>query len=106
MIARLVCSLVLAMAAAGPLAGVSVAWAEAPRTATYSLPDILTLAVQHNPTLAGAEGVVKQSQGQQIAAGAYPNPSVSGSAGRGAIRDPSTGTRVTERTFTVEQPLE
>ncbi|MBK9111445.1 MAG: TolC family protein [Nitrospira sp.] len=106
MIARLVCSLVLAMAAAGPLAGVSVAWAEAPRTAAYSLPDILTLAVQHNPTLAGAEGVVKQSQGQQIAAGAYPNPSVSGSAGRGAIRDPSTGTRVTERTFTVEQPLE
>lgn len=106
MIARLVCSLVLAMAAAGPLAGVSVARAEAPRTAAYSLPYILTLAVQHNPTLAGAEGVVKQSQGQQIAAGAYPNPSVSGSAGRGAIRDPSTGTHVTERTFMVEQPLE
>jgi len=106
MIARLVYSLVLAMAGGGPLAGVSLAWAEAPRTAAYSLPDILSLAERHNPTLAGAEGLVKQSQGQQIAAGAYPNPSISGSAGRGAIRDPSTGTRVTERTFTVEQPLE
>lgn len=106
MIARLVCSLVLAMATAGPLAGGPVTWAEAPRTATYSLPDILTLAVQHSPTLAGAEGLVKQSEGQQITAGAYPNPSVSASAGRGAIRDPSTGTHVTERTFMVEQPLE
>lgn len=106
MIAHLVYWIVLAIAAAGPLAGRTVAGAEAPRPTAYSLPDILTLAVQHNPTLAGAEGLVKQSQGQQIAAGAYPNPFVSGSAGRGAIRDPSTGTRVTERTFTVEQPLE
>ena len=74
MITRIVCSLVLAMRCRRPPRGVSVAWAEAPRTAAYSLPDILTLAVQHNPTLAGAEGLVKQSQGQQIAAGAYPNP--------------------------------
>ncbi|MCS6288737.1 MAG: TolC family protein [Nitrospira sp.] len=106
MIARLVCSLILAMAAAGLPGSGSLAWAEAPATAAYSLPDILALAVLRNPTLAGAEGMVKQSQGQQIAAGAYPNPSVSGNAGRGAIRDPSTGMRVTERTFTVEQPLE
>jgi len=62
--------------------------------------------MEHSPTLAGAEGLVKQSHGQQITAGAYPNPSVSGTAGRGAIRDPTTGVRVTERTVTVEQPLE
>ena len=106
MIARLVISMVCMSLATVPFAGDYLAWAEAPRNAAYSLPDILGLAVQHNPTLAGAEGYVKQSQGQQIAAGAYPNPSITGIAGRGAIRDPSTGTHVTERTFTVEQPLE
>jgi outer membrane protein, heavy metal efflux system len=73
---------------------------------SYSLGDVLALAVQHNPTMAGAEGFVRQSHGNQIAAGAYPNPSFTGSAGRGAIRDPSTGVRVTERTVTIEQPLE
>jgi len=82
------------------------AWAADPGKPSYSLADILALAVEHSPTLAGAEGLVKQSHGQQIAAGAYLNPSVSGSAGRGAIRDPSTGARITERTVTVEQPLE
>jgi len=81
-------------------------WAAEAGTPSYSLTDILALAVEHSPTLAGAEGLVKQSHGQQIAAGAYLNPLVSGSAGRGAIRDPSTGVRITERTVTVEQPLE
>lgn len=76
------------------------------RTRSYSLDDLLALALERNPALAGAEGIVRQSRGQQIAAGAYPNPSVSGNAGRGAIRDPSTGARITERTVTVEQPLE
>lgn len=83
-----------------------IAWAAESATSTYSLADILALAVEHSPILAGAEGLVKQSHGQQITAGAYPNPSISGSAGPGAIRDPSTGVRITERTFTVEQPLE
>jgi outer membrane protein, heavy metal efflux system len=77
-----------------------------PTPPSYSLTDIIALAMEHSPTLAGAEASVKQSHGQQITAGAYPNPSVSGMAGRGAIRDPSTGVRVTERTVTVEQPLE
>ena len=83
-----------------------IAGAAESATSTYSLADILALAVEHSPTLAGAEGLVKQSHGRQITAGAYPNPSISGSAGSGAIRDPSTGVRITERTFTVEQPLE
>lgn len=75
-------------------------------TGTYSLDDIVTLAVERNPVIAGAEGSLRQSHGQQMTAGAYPNPSVSGTIGRGAIRDPSSGTRITERTVTVEQPLE
>lgn len=105
MIARTLASLCLAgtLVCLGQQA---VALADEPRAAAYSLPDILALAVQHNPALAGAEGLLKQRHGQQIAAGAYPNPSLSGSAGRGAIRDPSTGVRVTERTVIVEQPLE
>ena len=106
MTARIVYLLCLTCATVWVDPGATVTWADETHTAAYSLPDILTLALQHNPTVAGAEGLVKQSHGQQIAAGAYPNPSVSGSAGRGAIRDPSTGVRVTERTFTVEQPLE
>ncbi len=106
MIIRIIISLLIASATAGPGTGGTAARAESPRLAAYSLPDILTLAVQHNPALAGAEGLVQQSHGQQIAAGAYPNPSVSGSAGRGTIRDPSTGTSIIEHTFSVQQPLE
>ncbi|MEC4889282.1 MAG: TolC family protein [Nitrospira sp.] len=77
-----------------------------PAASAYSLEEILAVAAEHSPALAGAEGLVKQSHGQQIAAGAYPNPSLSGTTGRGAIRDPSNGVRITERTVTVEQPLE
>lgn len=77
-----------------------------PGVSTYSLDEVLAVALKHSPTVAGAEGLVKQSHGQQITAGAYPNPSISGSTGRGAIRDPSNGIRITERTVTVEQPLE
>ncbi|HEU4685253.1 MAG TPA: TolC family protein [Nitrospira sp.] len=77
-----------------------------PMKSVYSLDEILTLALERNPTVAGAQGLIKQSRGQRIAAGAYPNPSLTGNAGRGAIRDPSTGVHITERTITVEQPIE
>ena len=72
----------------------------------YALGDIIGLALERNPAMAGAQGVLRQSRGQQVAAGAYLNPSISGSTGRGSIRDPSTGVKTTERTVTVEQPLE
>ncbi len=106
MILRMVLSVLCVCCLVGRSETGVVAWAAEPRANTYSLDDILALAMERSPTLAGAGGLVKQSHGQQIAAGAYPNPSVSGSAGRGAIRDPSTGVRITERTITVEQPLE
>jgi len=72
----------------------------------YALGEIITLALEHHPAIAGAQGVMQQSRGQQVAAGAYLNPSIAGSAGHGSIRDPSTGVSITERTVTVEQPLE
>jgi outer membrane protein, heavy metal efflux system len=74
--------------------------------AAYTLNTVIELALEHNPTMAGAQAYMQQSRGQQVAAGAYLNPSISGSAGRGSIRDPSTGVSITERTVTVEQPLE
>ncbi|MCC6141204.1 MAG: TolC family protein [Nitrospira sp.] len=94
---------------AGQLESAAAARAAEPAesaTSSYSLAAILDLAVQRNPLLAEATGTVKQREGSRIAAGAYPNPSISGSAGRGAIRDPSTGTRITEHTVGVEQPIE
>lgn len=72
----------------------------------YTLSQVVQLALQHNPMMNGAEAVLEQSQSQRVTAGAYLNPTISGSAGRGSIRDPSTGVSVTERTITVEQPLE
>ena len=72
----------------------------------YTLTEIVDLAMAHHPALAGAASVVEQSRGQQVAAAAYPNPSISGSAGRGAIRDPSTGVSILEHTVTVGQPVE
>jgi cobalt-zinc-cadmium efflux system outer membrane protein len=85
---------------------VAMARAEEPRSVPYSLTEIVALAIERSPTIAGAHGAMKQSQGQQIAAGAYPNPWISGSVGKGSIRDPSTGVSIIERTVTVAQPLE
>lgn len=83
-----------------------IARAAEPRVAPYSLPEILTLALKHSPAMTGVEAALEESQGRQMAAGAYLNPTVTGSAGRGSIRDPRTGASITERTITVEQPLE
>lgn len=84
----------------------ATARAAEPRAAPYSLSEILTLALKHSPVMIGVEAVLEESQGRQMAADAYLNPTVTGSAGRGSIRDPRTGASITERTITVEQPLE
>ena len=72
----------------------------------YTLSQVMQLALQHNPTMKGSEAVLEQSRSQRITAGAYLNPTVTGSVGRGSIRDPRTGVSIAERTITVEQPLE
>jgi len=76
MILRVVLSVLCVCCLVGRSETGAVAWAAEPRADTYSLDDILALAMERSPTMAGAEGLVKQSHGQQIAAGAYPNPSV------------------------------
>src|SRR6476619_4180096 len=72
----------------------------------YTLDDIIAQALTRNPALAGAASLVEQSRGQQVTASAYHNPLINGSAGRGSIRDPSTGVSVIEHSVTVQQPLE
>ncbi len=88
-----------------PATGLVSASEQSPES-VYKLEDIVQLSLKHNPAIAGAEALLEQSEGQRVTAGAYLNPTVTGSAGRGAIRDPSNGITVTERTFTVEQPIE
>lgn len=80
--------------------------ASEPDAVPYSLTEILTLALKHSPVMTGMASALEEHEGRQIAAGAYPNPTVSGAAGRGSIRDPRNGVSIVERTVTVEQPLE
>lgn len=77
-----------------------------PGPSTYTLSTIMDLALKHNPMMAGAEAHIDQSKSQRVTAGAYLNPTITAMAGRGSIRDPSTGVSVTERTITIEQPVE
>ena len=77
-----------------------------PPIRSYSLAETLELALKHSPLINGAEAALEESHGRQVAAGAYLNPTVSGSSGRGSIRDPRTGVSIVERTISVEQPLE
>ena len=62
------------------------AWAESSRK-VYRLPEVVGLAIEHNPLVAGARAVIDQSAGQRTAAGAYPNPTIHGDGGRGFLRD-------------------
>lgn len=77
-----------------------------PGPGSYGLDEIITLALERNPAVAAAGGGVKQRRGERVTAGAYLNPSISGTAGRGAITDPRTGVAILEHRVTIEQPLE
>jgi cobalt-zinc-cadmium efflux system outer membrane protein len=77
------------------------------QTSTFTLDRIIDLALERNPTIAGARSVIEQNEGGQIQAGAYPNPTLSGGTGSGALRDPTTGgPRVTEYNLTLHQTVE
>ncbi|MBK9308271.1 MAG: TolC family protein [Nitrospira sp.] len=93
--------------------GVGMAFAE-PVAQVYSLDMIVDLALTKNPVVSLAEGNIEQQKGQQTAAGAYPNPVVTGFGGRGMLRDTSRvsgGTSpdpqaLSEYNVTVGQPVE
>ena len=72
---------------------------------TFSLQDILALALEKNPLVTESQGFIEQKEGSKLSASAYPNPTLSFQSGRGTVRDPS-GITLTERYVTLSQPLE
>ncbi len=81
---------------------------ETPRAAvpTFTLEDILSMALEHNPLVGESEGFIEQKEGHKLSAAAYPNPTLSFQSGRGTVRDPSVGISITERYVTLSQSLE
>jgi cobalt-zinc-cadmium efflux system outer membrane protein len=80
-------------------------------TATYALHDIIGLAIERNPMIAGAMAAIDQSTGQRTAAGAYPNPTLRGDAGKGYLKDAGPLTNeipksATEYMAGLSQPIE
>jgi len=79
--------------------------------ATYALHDVIGLAIERNPLIAGAMANIDQSTGQRTAAGAYPNPTLRGDAGKGYLKDAGPLTSeipksATEYMAGFSQPLE
>jgi len=101
-------AVVIVMMAAGISGTLIVSFAQAKDpTPTYELDRIIELALERNPAIAGAQSVIQQDEGRRTQAGAYPNPTIGGGTGSGALRDPSTGgPRVTEYNLTVHQTVE
>jgi len=73
---------------------------------TFDLDRIIDLALERNPAILSAQSVIEQNEGLRTQAGAYPNPTIGGNTGGGMLRDPSTGTRVTEYGMTLHQTVE
>ena len=73
---------------------------------TFDLDRIIDLALERNPTIAGAQSVIEQNEGRRTEAGAYPNPTIAAQTANAALRDPSTGTRLNEYGVTVYQTVE
>lgn len=72
----------------------------------FELDRIIELALERNPTIAGAQSVIQQDEGRRTQAGAYPNPTIGGNTANAALRDPSNGTRLTEYGMTLHQTVE
>ena len=102
------CAVLTAVVIAGVSGTLMPASAQAKdQTSTYDLDHIIELALERNPAIAGARSVIEQSEGRRIEAGAYPNPTIAGQTGSGALRDPSTGaSRVSEYGMTLHQTVE
>jgi len=82
-----------------------VAWGADSKAQSYTLEAIIDLALTHNPTIEFGKGVIDEKEGEQVSAGAYPNPSLGLHGGHGRVLDP-TGPSITERSISFSQPLE
>jgi len=84
----------------------TMAWGQqVATTRAYTLPEVIDLALTHNPTIEFGKGVIDEKAGDQMAASAYPNPSLGLQGGHGQVLDP-TGPSLTERGISLSQPLE
>lgn len=109
MLARLWnCALLMIVMAAGASGALMPSFSQAKeQTPTFDLDHIINLALERNPAIAGAQSVIQQDEGRRTQAGAYPNPTLGGGTGSGALRDPTTGgPRVTEYNLTLHQTVE
>ncbi|MGB0908928.1 MAG: TolC family protein [Nitrospirales bacterium] len=94
------------------MSGASSLFAETPidstsnMTKTFTLDELLSIALQHSQIIKKGQGIVEQKEGDVLQASSYPNPTISLQGGRGSTRDPSMGTSITERYVTLSQPLE
>ena len=105
MLARLWnCALLMIVMAAGALLPSFTQAKE--QMPTFDLDHIVNLALERNPTIAGAQSVIEQNEGRRIEAGAYPNPTIGAQTANAALRDPTNGTRLTEYSMTVHQTVE
>ena len=73
---------------------------------TFDLDRIIDLALERNPAILGAQSVIEQNEGMRTQAGAYPNPTIGVQTATASLRDPSTGTRLTESGMTLHQTVE
>ncbi len=83
----------------------TAAWGEESNAQAFTLQTIIDLALTHNPTIEFGKGVIDEKEGEQVSAGAYPNPSLGLQGGHGRVLDP-TGPSITERSISFSQPLE
>ncbi|MDH5666449.1 MAG: TolC family protein [Nitrospira sp.] len=79
----------------------------------YTLDAIVDLALENNPLVGTAEGQIEHQRGQQVTAGAYPNPTVTGYGGYGKLQDAvggaggfSTRQSLSEYNIILGQPVE
>ncbi|GJL66348.1 MAG: outer membrane protein CzcC [Nitrospirales bacterium] len=98
--------MLLIMSGLQPVAAEDHVERASPNTATYTLQEILTIALERNPRIEEKHGIVEQQEGNTLTASSYSNPTISVQSGRGSLRDPSMKTTITERYITLSQPLE
>jgi cobalt-zinc-cadmium efflux system outer membrane protein len=100
-------SVLMAVLVAGASGTPVPAFAQAKdQTPTFDLDRIIDLALERNPAILGAKSVIEQNEGLRTQAGAYPNPTIGGQTGSGKLRDPSTGSGVSEYGMSLHQTVE
>ena len=100
------CVVLMTVMVTGTSGTLMPSFVQAKEPPTFDLDRIVDLALERNPTIAGAQSVIEQNEGTRTQAGAYLNPTIGYQTGNGLIRDPSNGDNRIEHNVTVYQPVE